>query len=67
MRTVKLPRLFVRIEIGDRYLEVGPIADPLEVGPIADPPPRDDPPVNVGYPMQVYAERVGFIHREDER
>ena len=34
---------------------------------IADPPPRDDPPVNVGYPMQVYAERVGFIHREDER
>lgn len=58
MRTVKLPRLFLRIEIGDRYLEVGPIADP---------PPRDDPPVNVGYPMQVYAERVGFIHREDER
>ena len=59
MRTVKLPRLFVRIEIGDRYFEVGPIAE--------ETPPRDDPPVSVGYPMQVYAEHVGFIHREDER
>ena len=55
---VKIPRLFLRIEIGDRYLEVGPIEEPQ---------PRDDPPVNVDYPMQVYAEHVGFIHREDER
>lgn len=58
MRAVKIPRLFLRIEIGDRYMEVGTIEEPQ---------PRDDPPVNVGYPMQVYAEHVGFIHREDER
>lgn len=54
----RMPAVFVRVEVGRRYWETGYIRDETT---------RDDPPTQLGYPMQVYAPPVGFIHPEDER
>ena len=53
-----MPAVFVRVEVGRRYWETGHIRDETT---------RDDPPVHIATPMQVYAPRVGFINPEDER
>lgn len=43
--------MFIRIEIGGHYFELGRITDPeLEPGP----------PDNAPQPMQVYVEPIGF-------
>ena len=54
----RLPTVFVRVEVGRRYWETGHIHDD---------PQRDEPPVHMATPMQVYAPRVGFMNPEDER
>lgn len=55
----RFPTVFVRVEVGRRYWETGHIHDD---------PQRDEPPVHMATPMQVYAPpRVGFIQPEDER
>lgn len=54
-----MPAVFIRVEVGRRYWETGHVRDE---------PARDDPPVHIATPMQVYAPpRVGFIQPEDER
>lgn len=59
MKRRRMPAVFIRVEVGRRYWETGHVRDE---------PARDDPPVHIATPMQVYAPpRVGFIQPEDER